>query len=471
MSGDRPAANDLWDLTPPTIPPRSRLYSLQPIGVGTPYVEGLTAYISRLAEAHSVHPRALIVRELVPLLRSARLSAPTIGGLSSFWWAEARALNGTRTQAQDWVQALEALTLRNDLGFLTFLPWAEVLDQKQLLRRTRAWCPACYGEWRGGRQVVYDPLLWAVAAVTACPRHRRRLRLQCEGCRRPLPTLASRSRSGYCPHCGRWLGAPPEGPLGLDDALGAAELACQTGVVDAVGAMIAAAPRLPTPPRRETVVQAITALVDQVGAGKLAALARRVSLPKDMVWRWHRGRAVPRLDSLLRLCLALGTTPPCLLTGEGDIVGRNRITSAPETLGQAQPPPPRKSLDAQRVRRALARVVDRRESPPPCMREVARRLGSESANLYHRYPQLCKAISARFQRYRRTRSLQRKLQFREKVRQATCDLHEQGKYPSQDRVEGALVLKAALRLPALKAAWREALRDLRVRQRGDTHDR
>jgi transcriptional regulator with XRE-family HTH domain len=460
MSGDRPAVNDLWDLTPSTILPRSRLYHLEPIGVGTPYVEGLTGYISRLAEAHSVPPRALIVRELGPLLRTARLSGPTIGGLSSFWWAEARTLNGTRTQAQDWVRALEALTLRNDLRFLTFLPWAEVLDQKQLLRRTRAWCPACYGEWRGARQVVYDPLLWAVAAVTACPRHRRRLRLQCEGCRRPLPTLASRSRSGHCPHCDRWLGTPPEGPLGLDDALEAAELACQMGVVDAIGAMIAAAPRLPAPPRRERVVQAITALVEQVGAGKLAALARRVSLPRDMVWRWHRGKAVPRLDSFLRLCLGLGTTPLCLLTGEGDIVDRNRRTSAPATLVQAQPPSPRKPPDAQRVRRALARVVDRRESPPPCMREVARRLGSESANLYHRFPELCRAISAQFQAHRKARSLERRQQLCDEVRKATFHLHSQGVYPSHDRVEALLSLKAALRLPYLKVARLAALRDL-----------
>lgn len=460
MSGDRSTLYELWDLTPPTMPPRSRLYHLPPIGLGTPYVESLTGFIARLAEAHSVSPRALILRELVPLLRSTRLSAPMIGGLSSFWWAEARALNGTRTQAQDWVQVLETLTLRNDLRFLTFLPWAEVLDSKKLLRRTRAWCPACYGEWRAASQVVYDPLLWAVAAVTACPRHHRRLRLQCEGCGRLLPTLASRARSGHCPHCDRWLGAPPEGARGLNAALGAAELASQMAVVEAIGAMVAAAPDLSVPPRRERIIQAISALVQQVGAGNLAALARRGSLPKDVMWRWHRGRAVPRLDSLLRLCLNLGTTPLRLLTSGGDIVDRNQRTSAPVTRGQTQPPPPRKPCDAQRVRRALTRVVDRHESPPPCMREVARRLGLESANLYQRFPDICRAISARFQEYRMTRTLHRRQILCDAVRAATFTLHEQGLYPSHDRVETLLPVRAALRLPDLKLARLEALRDL-----------
>ncbi len=31
--------NELWDLEPPSFLPRSRLFHLLPIGVGTPYVE------------------------------------------------------------------------------------------------------------------------------------------------------------------------------------------------------------------------------------------------------------------------------------------------------------------------------------------------------------------------------------------------------------------------------------------------
>ena len=40
-----------WDLKKLVIPSRSRLYQLEPIGIGTPLVESLTGYISRLAEA------------------------------------------------------------------------------------------------------------------------------------------------------------------------------------------------------------------------------------------------------------------------------------------------------------------------------------------------------------------------------------------------------------------------------------
>jgi TniQ len=44
----------------PSIPPRSILYSIPPIGLGTGDVEGLTSYICRLAEAHCVSPTNLL---------------------------------------------------------------------------------------------------------------------------------------------------------------------------------------------------------------------------------------------------------------------------------------------------------------------------------------------------------------------------------------------------------------------------
>lgn len=465
MSGDEPTMYDIWDMTLPPIPGRSRLYHLAPVGVGTPYTESLTAYISRVAEAHSVRLSTLIVRELAPLLQSSRPSrlarlVQAQGEWSPFWWNEAPALNGTQTQAQDWVQALEKLTLRDDLRCLTFLPWTDVLDQNYLMHRTRAWCPACYGEWRATRQVVYDPLLWKVAVVTACLRHRRRLQIECAGCGHTLPTLARRVRSGYCPHCGRWLGVHPGRALRLDEQLDNAELVSQTRVVEAIGALIAAAPTLPAPPGRERVVQAITTLVNDVGAGKLAPLARRVSLPTYLVWRWHRGIAVPQLDSLLRLCFSLGTTPLDLLTGKGSLNDRNRLTPAPTKLVRTPRSRPRMSLAAERARSALMHVLLSHEFPPPCMREVARRLETTPPNLYQKAPDLCHEISARFQAYRKACRLEKEQQLCDQIRLVMFQLHDDGVYPSQNRVEALLPVKAALRLPVLKAEWRSYLQQL-----------
>jgi hypothetical protein len=92
-----------WDLELPASPPRSRLYSLEPIGIGTPGTESLTSYVSRLAEAHSVRVRELMVGELLPFLgRSHLADACNSNLLTAFWRNETRALNGTRTLARTW---------------------------------------------------------------------------------------------------------------------------------------------------------------------------------------------------------------------------------------------------------------------------------------------------------------------------------------------------------------------------------
>jgi hypothetical protein len=62
--------DELWDLKPPTFLPRSRLFHQSPIGVGTPNVESLTSYVSRLAVAHSVSPGTLLAIEIGPLVKT-----------------------------------------------------------------------------------------------------------------------------------------------------------------------------------------------------------------------------------------------------------------------------------------------------------------------------------------------------------------------------------------------------------------
>jgi hypothetical protein len=48
----------------PPIPKRSRLYSLEPMNIGTAEVESLTGYLARVAEAHCVTVSDLVGAEL-----------------------------------------------------------------------------------------------------------------------------------------------------------------------------------------------------------------------------------------------------------------------------------------------------------------------------------------------------------------------------------------------------------------------
>lgn len=51
----------------PHVAPLSRLYSLEPIGISTPYAESLTGYIARLAQEHALSTRNLIVHFIIPV--------------------------------------------------------------------------------------------------------------------------------------------------------------------------------------------------------------------------------------------------------------------------------------------------------------------------------------------------------------------------------------------------------------------
>jgi hypothetical protein len=64
-----------WRLNSPVLSRATRLYSLAPIGVGTPMVESLTGYIARLDEAHCVSTGLLYWKEIGHWLAKATSSA------------------------------------------------------------------------------------------------------------------------------------------------------------------------------------------------------------------------------------------------------------------------------------------------------------------------------------------------------------------------------------------------------------
>jgi hypothetical protein len=198
---------------------RSRLAHLPPRGVGTAQAECLTSYVTRLADEYCVEVGTLVRREVEGLLEEAHHRGRRPAGVNEYSAANWAALNGVGTTARAWIQSLSALTLRSDLIGLTLIPWAAGLPPKGLLRRFRAWCPGCFQEWRSAEVPAYDPLLWAIAAVRVCPRHRRPLALRCPNpvCGRAVPWLSARARPGCCGWCGQWLGGVQSSPGGRGD--------------------------------------------------------------------------------------------------------------------------------------------------------------------------------------------------------------------------------------------------------------
>src|ERR1043165_3487174 len=220
------------------LPSRSRLYNLEPIGIGTSYVECLSGYMARLAGKHSTTPYYLFSREVAPIINKPG----TINLLVSFA-SFSKAVNGLSVIAADLVKVFERLTLRQNLRFTTLLPWLGAISSKSLTRDTRAWCPACYEECAAGEE-LYDQLIWSVQCVTACARHKRRLEHYCPHCGQQQLILSHRLRPGFCGKCQGWLGHS----TGSKGQIKTLRLVEATGkeltIAEEVGKVLTAAPNL-----------------------------------------------------------------------------------------------------------------------------------------------------------------------------------------------------------------------------------
>lgn len=205
---------EVKDLKLPDIHPRSRLFCLKPVGVGTPYTESLSSYVNRLAQEHCLTSQKLIMGEIAPLIlkdedKSALLKKSVSHILGN---TDAKpAINGMREMTGELVRVLEQLTMRQDLGFLTLLSWKGMIYDRQLFRNYRAWCPCCLEEWKREKKTIYEPLLWSFKDVEVCLSHKQRLIEECPHCQARLPVFARLSPVGYCSRCRGWLGYKREG--------------------------------------------------------------------------------------------------------------------------------------------------------------------------------------------------------------------------------------------------------------------
>lgn len=381
------------DLKKFPIPTRSHLYCLEPIGVGTPYVESLTGYVQRLAEAHCVPTGTLMVSKIAPLTKKEYVFTGKEQDIAVIFGSQP-ALNGTSATATACVQALETLTLCNNLSFLTMLTWAEVVSPRSLLRGVQAWCPLCYKEWQESRKVIYQPLIWALRLVMVCPRHPQQvLQTCCPNCRQQLRWLAWRSQPGYCSKCRGWLGITPEPQnISTSKILTDEELKYQLWIIANLGELIANAPFVSAPPRRERIKQFISRCIDQTPTGKITTFARLLKIDGSTVNLWYLGRTIPQLNNLLEVCALLNISLLDCLCQEVSTLKLTELVT--EVVNSQQPKTensPGRYYELKQLQQALLEALN--ESPVPTLKNVAKRIGCQVTMLRKRCPDLCRDLS------------------------------------------------------------------------------
>jgi hypothetical protein len=458
-----PVQYEEWGVECSALPARSELYCVRPVNLNTSFTESLASYIARLAERHCISTRDLVVKKLLPFLGRPYLSDLQSHDNITAFWKDTSTLNGANKLTSEWVRLTEGLTLYPNLHLLTMLSWANVISPKGLIRRSNAWCSYCYEELKRDKQDVYNPLIWSLEVVSICPQHSTMLQSQCpyDDCGQSMPMLSPRFRPGYCSHCGRWLGCQyaSEG-ISVSTHLQDENLLWQRWVAASVGELIASAPNLKVVTQKERFAEAVATYLEEVAGGNVSAAARKFRVARRTVRDWKKGVQIPQLASILQFCYLCNLSPLHLLTEDisaAEFSGANRTPSG-RPIGTAKKH--HRSFDSQRLRHALEEVLQSDEYPPPPMSKVAKRLRYDHSFLIKHFPDLCSAISARFEEYRTKRCEEKKRQAVCEVRQTTQVIHAQGVYPSQVRVRNSLAIPGSMRMPEALNAWHATLKEL-----------
>jgi hypothetical protein len=415
----------IWDTSIPDIPPRSRLYSLSPLGLSSPFVESLTSYLCRLACEHHVQVGTLIQYSIAPVLGKRYIADDKSRSISSFL-RYANPINGNGSMASDWVDVLESLTLRTDLALLTLLVGANALSQRDLLQPVRQWCPMCYQEWRRQGTIIYEPLLWSINGITACPEHCQPLVRCCPYCSSSLPWLTWCSRPGYCSSCGRWLGKA-NGKSQVEEK--------DIYIAETVGGFLAQMPQLSLAIPRECVIQSLRDLIAATTEGNVAAFARSLGQPKTTLWELVQGHFPPSLPFILQLCYQFRLTLLQSLLGV-----EQHITPGETPLSQEQTRKRdvRCPFDRKKVQQALEEILEGKQSMLLSMREVARQLGYPVRTIKEHFPMHCREISRRYAEYRKQQGQFRKAQLRQRILGAASIVLSLGLNPTYQRVGSML---------------------------------
>ena len=90
----------------------------------------------------------------------------------------------------------------------------------------------------------------------------------------------------------------------------------------------------------------------------------------------------------------------------------------------------------------------------------ARRLGCSGEILRKYFPELCLAISSRYQEFRHQRQLERVNKLCLAVQEATVAIHDQGECPTETCVASVIGGSIHFIIPEVRSAWKQKMKEL-----------
>lgn len=266
---------------------RTEVFNIEPIGIATPYVECLSSYISRLAEAHNIKVSILLKKIIAPHLYTDHIKKELSLGITS---GSADYINEIGLISLEYVNALEAVTGRNDILNLTMLNWKGIFS-KNLRSKFRRWCPICLEEWKLSSKEIYEPLIWTLNDIQKCGIHEIQLKTSCPHCERKLPYLHSRYRTGYCQYCESWLG-------NIERINNESISEEEAHIISGFKQLIENSPKLSYFPSKFFISNLLENVINQLGFSSVNRLADYLDFNGSTVSEWINSKYLPSGKSL-----------------------------------------------------------------------------------------------------------------------------------------------------------------------------
>lgn len=371
---------------------------------------------------------------------------------AAFFIGHAGTVNGLGHYAGLFVSATERLTGRQNLHYLTLLPWHGLFPHngQGLLARHPRWCPACLYQQRLLGQVTAFPLRWYIEVYRACAEHMCALEDKCPYCGKTQPYIPRFPDIGVCDHCRNTLaGTRPSEDIPR----------FQLWVNDAIGGMVKHQSEPDFVPSADRFRDFVREQIQSMAAGNKAAFCRAVGFNDRGLDGWLNKGEHPSVTQFLALCYGVQVMPTDVFAGAPLSTVGTGLRLPPRKLknrGVCPRPSPqrRKELEV-----FLHARLNSEESPP--VKIIAADLGVSSSCLRYWFPDMCAALSKQHRVAAKNRSEIHQAQQCRRVAEVVSMIRVDGRYPSRRQINYVLRREGmSLAQPHLLRAYLKALGDL-----------
>jgi hypothetical protein len=278
---------------------RSKLYNLEPIGIGTPFAECLTSYISRLANEHNVSVNTLVKMTIAPEIEKPYLRNNLLQGV---YGTTPRYLNGNSQVSIDYVHVIEKLTCRKDVIYLTMNMVSGIFSQN-VIYSNRRWCPLCLNKWQQSKNVIYEPLIWHLSDIKKCELHELELQEECPTCHKKQSFMHSKFVVGYCQHCNSWLGEEE-----CDKLIKSSLTEDEQFTISNYKQLIEKSPNMSYMPTHTSISTTLTSIKNQMNFSSNSKFAEFLGVHPSHLRIWMVNKQLPSSKSLLNISKCIGSS-------------------------------------------------------------------------------------------------------------------------------------------------------------------